>query len=200
MKEIEANQKYVHQTFEDGRRVLRCVRAGQLPPNELPRKDTLPNIEQHLIDLHNHWERLLAEIVLEKQRIDQVMAPLESHAYRMDKLLNWLLAEQVKVEKDAQLGGTTSQLLRQLNAVKQLEVDLNNNRDRLKNLNEEGYKNLYNAGVTDDFLKTHGTCLARSCPQIDDNVTYIAAMNTTWKHLEVSITERKLPLIYLWGG
>ena len=73
LKEIEANQMYVHQTFEDGRRVLRCVKSGLLPASELPRKDTLPNIETNLIDLHNNWERLLAEIVLEKKRIDQGM-------------------------------------------------------------------------------------------------------------------------------
>ena len=200
MKEIEANQQYVHKTFEDGRKLLRCVRAGQLPAGELPRKDTLPNIEKHLIDLHNHWERLLAEIVLEKERIDevkelydgsplkgtiwylihwkgnvskhntrkgikyfltiavltfdnifdnkmnQVMAPLESHLYRLDKMLAWLLAEQKKVEKDRQLGGTYTQLNKQLCNVKELEKNLNANKQRLKNLNEEGYKNLYNAG------------------------------------------------------
>ena len=59
----------------------------------------------------------------------------------------------------------------------------------MKNLNEEGYKALYAAGVTDDFLKTHGTCLTRSCPAIDDNVTHLAALNTTWKHLEVRSPE-----------
>ena len=137
----------MHQTFEEGRRVLRCVKKGQLPAGELPRKDTLPNIEKHLIDLHNQWERLLAEIVLEKERIDQMMAPLEAHVYKMDKMLVWLLAEQVKLEKDAQLGGTSKQLMRQLNDVKEMEQNLNQNKPRLKSLNEEGYKHLYNAGL-----------------------------------------------------
>ena len=113
------------------------------------------------------------------------MAPLESHAHRMDKFLGWLLAEQRKVERDDQLGGTYNQLSTQLASVRELEENLNANKCRLKSVNEDGVTYLYGAGVTDEFLKTHGTCLVRSCPAIDQNVTYLAAVNTTWKHLEV---------------
>ena len=74
------------------------------------------------------------------------MAPLENHVYRLDKMLTWLLTEQKKVEADAQLGGTAKQLARQLTDIKVLEQNMNDNKTRLKSLNEEGYKHLYNAG------------------------------------------------------